>query len=335
MRGRIIGGLTASILLSITGLAASARSIEPAPALGGPVVTERAGKPSLVKRDMEGRLERLEGRPEIAALELLNLTAGERAEADKMLAERAGRIAIVRSENQTTIVKLQGARQAGDSQAARAALQELRPKLADLLEPTLEARLAGAIPAARRDEFSQLLREYFAAAAAGERAGQRGGQRPEGRPRGERPGVPPAGEEDGMRPQGEEPAAPAEGQGPSERPRREGKRPGGREGPGGEAGGPAARSRIEFAMVLRELSQDLGAAVQERRDRSDELLSAVGATPEQAERIRAAMRNAADGSGAPPTAQQRQVLMQAIMKELTPEQQAKAREFFRGRRGPG
>ena len=107
--------------------------------------------------------------------------------------------------------------------------------------------------------------------------------------------------------------------------------------PGGP-GAPTPARRMEMNLTLRELAQSLGATVNERKERTDEIVRLAEATPEQEERIRALARAAgekaaAGGQRGYPTAEARAELMRQIMAMLSPEQRRRLAEGLRPRGG--
>ncbi|MBL8990814.1 MAG: hypothetical protein JNJ48_04450 [Phycisphaerae bacterium] len=289
--------LAAAGLVWAAGAAAWAEP-EPKPAakpdpMSGPKVEPGAGDAAkapttLVKRDFDGKLERLDRRPEAAALDLLGLTAEERSGADKLLAERAAKVSVLLADHYALFLSLQGARQGG------AGAEELRPKMREfreaaggLIDPPLAQQVAATLPEGKRAEFSRLVGEYIRAMSEEEAASRRGGE-----------------------------------------PAMEGDRPAGRRP---ERAG-AAPMRMELNLLLRETARTLNAMVTERRERMDEVLKAVEATDEQAEKIRRLAReNAAEGGGMKQTEAQRAELARKILEVLTPEQRRKWVEATRGR----
>lgn len=108
----------------------------------------------------------------------------------------------------------------------------------------------------------------------------------------------------------------------------DGKRPAGRRP---ERAG-AASMMMEMNLLLRETGRGLAAKVTERRERMDELLKAVDATDEQAEKIRRlAGESASEANGYKQTPAQRAELTKRIMDVLTPEQRRQWMEGMRGR----
>ncbi|MEY3230368.1 MAG: hypothetical protein RL689_457, partial [Planctomycetota bacterium] len=94
----------------------------------------------------------------------------------------------------------------------------------------------------------------------------------------------------------------------------------------------AAAMMMEMNLLLRETGRGLAAKVTERRERMDELLKAVDATDEQAEKIRRLAReSASETSGYKQTEAQRAELTRKILDVLTPEQRRTWMEAMRGR----
>ena len=94
----------------------------------------------------------------------------------------------------------------------------------------------------------------------------------------------------------------------------------------------AASMMMEMNLLLRETGRGLAAKVAEGRERVDELLKAVDATDEQAEKIRRLAReSASEASGYKQTEAQRAELTRKILDVLTPEQRRTWMEAMRGR----
>lgn len=108
----------------------------------------------------------------------------------------------------------------------------------------------------------------------------------------------------------------------------EGERPAGRR----PARAGAGSMMMEMNLLLRETGRALAAKVTERRERMDELLKAVEATDEQAEKIRRLAReSASEASVYKQTEAQRAELTRKIMDVLTPDQRRAWMEAMRGR----
>jgi hypothetical protein len=132
----------------------------PSDILAGPKVSEGPERPSLVKVDFAGQLERLDTRPEAAAISLLNLSAEERAKVDRFFTERTASVTAALYENMDAFLELQAVRQSGDLAEARPQLRRFRQSVAPLLNPPLAEQVAAHLPESARDEFSRLVNEY-------------------------------------------------------------------------------------------------------------------------------------------------------------------------------
>lgn len=188
MNRTIPGRLLACSLVVAAGMAGSAHAqSRPAPppeaakpgdegAMRGPRVRETLAPVSLVHRDMSGKLERLETRPEQAALDLLHLTPEQRKPADEAIAARRVQVNRLLQEHYELFIKLQTARQGGATpEEIRPLMREFRPIAGALLSPTLAERVAGVLPEEKRAEFGKLVEEYNAASVADAPAGRGGG----------------------------------------------------------------------------------------------------------------------------------------------------------------
>lgn len=132
--------------------------------LAGPRVVERAGVPTLVSREADGRVRRLDISPEEAAIDAMRVEG----EAGKALADlfrsRARAMDLFVSQNIDLITKLNS-----ETRPARkgALLIEGLSKLEGLWrEGTLEGRTRELLPPERRDEFDALVRGYWGAIVA-------------------------------------------------------------------------------------------------------------------------------------------------------------------------
>jgi hypothetical protein len=171
-------------VLTVAGLAAGAGLHGPGDGdvLRGPTVRQREKPSTLVKRDMNGQLERLEMRPEQAALDLLGLTVEQRKDADAVLAKRYVSVTALLRENWELFQKLLTARQAGaKAEEIRPLIRQFRPIAAPLLNPGLEEQVAGALPEEKRAEFKRIVDEYKAVIAAEPPPGAGGGPEMSGR----------------------------------------------------------------------------------------------------------------------------------------------------------
>lgn len=272
-------------------------AVDDPPLLSGPKVAPEHAQASLVKRNLNGKLERIETRPEFAAVSLLTLTPEQRAKVDELLARRAADVSAALHDNMDLFLQIQAARQGGDMPGARPLMRQLREKVPTLINPPLAEQLADVLPEASRQEFTRLVTEYAQALSAEESAAR----------------------------------SPAAGNPDSDRPER--RRNSSR---AAAASSPAAAARYELSQLVREMARTLSSIVSERRERTDALITAVEATPEQQAQIEAILRQMAeqsrssDKSGATtPSPERRAQSIGQIMALLTPEQQKKLREFLR------
>lgn len=137
---------------------------EPAPLAGPSVAPRSAAAPSLVRRDSNGRLQRLDLPPGEAALALLPLDAPTKAKTNAILRERSALWDRLIKENLSTILAL------GSSQNEPAALLRHASALVLKAQPlllrgSLDAELSLALPAEHRRTFDALVRDYFRAVA--------------------------------------------------------------------------------------------------------------------------------------------------------------------------
>jgi hypothetical protein len=137
----------------------SAQTGEPGP-LSGPRVASPAPRVTLVERDFEGRLRRLEASPEEAALSRLNLAEATRAKADAVLAARAAVVDKIVGGNIELLLRL-----STSGQADRLEQVQLAGEAFDALRPLRERgpllkELRDALPGAEAAELSRLVTEY-------------------------------------------------------------------------------------------------------------------------------------------------------------------------------
>ncbi|MGD9688646.1 MAG: hypothetical protein AB7K52_03205 [Phycisphaerales bacterium] len=132
----------------------------PSGSLAGPRVTTERDQ-TLVRRDMSGRVVRLEIFPAEAALALLNLGDDARARARQLLVERAAILDSTVRDNIEMLTELVSAGQSGDqAEAVRIAVafsQRLRPLAR---RGAVETELAGVLPPDAAKRLRELVREY-------------------------------------------------------------------------------------------------------------------------------------------------------------------------------
>ncbi len=275
-----------------------APAVEPANPMGGPSIkpaTATPPKPTLITRDFAGKLIPLETRPEYAAIDLLKLTPTEKAAIDTLRSDRATRVNQVLQKHYTLFLDIQGDSQSGERAKAMTKIRELRQAEPDLFEPPLSERVSGLLGTENKAVFTSLLDEYTKAEVA-DRAPAKS------------PGA--ADGEDSMRG-----ATPAAGS-PEARPRRR---------LGDQAATPPAfdARRRESMLTMREIGRSLRSTVQDRTQRADAMMKAIGATPELEEKIREILRQGgAANPGGEPTPEARAETTRKIFALLTPEQRA-------------
>jgi len=290
--------------------------------LRGPTVNDSAPPKTLVRQDFEGRLEPLDTRAEEAGLALLTLDDGERAATEKVLSAHKVAVRALLYDNMDLFLEMQSKRQSGDRDAFRASFTSFRELAAPLTDPTLLDRLTEPLSMTNAAELRRLVGEYREALA--KEAAPEEGERPR-RSRGSGANAP---------------SEPMGGDGSGNPRARDGARPEGRftgtAGPAG-AGRPGAQAvaqRVEAMALLREMAQTLAATVTERRARMAELITAIDATPEQAEQITSILRDAAESateSKYKASPESRGAMMQKLLAVLTPEQRPLALKHFRER----
>jgi hypothetical protein len=240
--------------------------------LAGPKIAVAEQRATLVQRDFDGGLVRLEERPETAALALLTLDAAEKESTEALLTDRAVRVAAALRDHTDLFLRAQNLRQGGLGAEDRQVLRALRDAIRPLLEPTLASSVEAVLSEGNRAEFRRLLAEYHAALAAAS----------------------------GMS---------------SETSR------GGRREPAGAA---------ELRLTVLEMARSLGGIVEDRRERTEAILRAANATPEQERAIREILRNQEASPGAGASEEARRRVMQEIMQTLATEQRRAVAQHLRG-----
>jgi hypothetical protein len=166
-------GLIAGLAMAQDSVPGSAPIDPAAPAevanpLAGPEVSpagaDGAANKSLVERDFEGKVKKLEERPEEAALRLLTLSAREKAATDAVLAERSAMLDKLVRENINLLVRAQTAREGGSQDERKAIYAEFREKLAPLTaNGTFEEQIARGLTPENAERFRAITREYWQA----------------------------------------------------------------------------------------------------------------------------------------------------------------------------
>lgn len=133
------------------------------PVLRGPVVPDGSVR-TLVAQDMTGRFQRVEGRPEAAALPLLRLSPETRSAAAAVIEARAVSIREFLIDHVDELKASTDAAAAGDQKTA----QRIREEVQDRFEPEhprdpLLVPLSKVLSPAETEELRHLLDEYWAA----------------------------------------------------------------------------------------------------------------------------------------------------------------------------
>ncbi len=159
-----------TLLLTIAmGLMGSAAGQDDAP-LGGPPVDASATAPTLIERDYEGRLRKLERRPEIAALDMLGLTDTELAPANEVVDERAALIEKIVFNNLLLLGEVGTALETAPPGAGMEAVEpDLRERFEAALGPLwmgtpLVDQIQDALPEHARVEYRRIVDTWYAAA---------------------------------------------------------------------------------------------------------------------------------------------------------------------------
>ncbi|MGD9688780.1 MAG: hypothetical protein AB7K52_02525 [Phycisphaerales bacterium] len=136
--------------------------------LAGPSIQPAAAeRKSLVERDFDGKVKRLEVLPIVAAIELIKLEPGVRAQIDEIIARRNAALDALVRDNLRLIVELAGANQAGKKDEAGKLLRELYAAAAPLRElGPLQVEIQRALPAGAKSEAIRLTQEYWSAIVA-------------------------------------------------------------------------------------------------------------------------------------------------------------------------
>ncbi len=157
----------ALIALAIALFAAPALSAEPdtpRDPLAGPSVSEKKKPLTIIERDADGRVKRLEVTPAEAAAKIMSLSKETREKVDNVLVTQAATMDQVVRDNFDLIVKAAGAFDSKDKVASTRYLQELW----QVSEPVrkrgqLVEQIAKVLSKAEADQLRSLVREYLKA----------------------------------------------------------------------------------------------------------------------------------------------------------------------------
>lgn len=298
------------VTLAFSVLCCAASAQESPSALAGPKVEVATTRMSLVKLDFDGRLKILDERPERAALDLLTLTEAEREATRRILQQRAIDVSDLLSQHQALFLKIQTSRQGmagGGTRSEKpeselsAYMREFRPLADHLLNPPLLDVLSGVLTKENSKKFSQLVHEYNTAVLT------------------ERNSTPREGSDSGARMAGES------GQQDSSKTDSRSREKGVDESRGSLS--PMQLNRMEMNALLREMAKSLSSMVQERREKTEELIKTLDLTPEQEAKIRKIIRGQGERGGLNPTREDQREMWRLILVELTADQRVKAQAY--------
>lgn len=155
------------LIVSLATLSASAqqdRSPPEAPLAGPQVgVHVQTGKSSLtlVRREFDGRLMRIESEPVAAAIAIMELSPADRQRADKVLLDRAVAIDRLLQDNMRLVLELQNAFQPGDDGDGQRALASLYEQAKPIfLKGQLVDLVAAQLPADQARELKRIVDDY-------------------------------------------------------------------------------------------------------------------------------------------------------------------------------
>lgn len=137
--------------------------------LSGPAVKKVQQKPSLVERDVEGKIVRLQMQPAEAALKLMKFDEATQKKVDEIVLRQTAALDGVVRDNLEAIAKIAGLNQAGNKAEALAAFKELFDK-SDVLRRRggLINQLTGVMSDEQAAELRELVGDYYKARLAEE-----------------------------------------------------------------------------------------------------------------------------------------------------------------------
>jgi hypothetical protein len=141
----------------------SAPPASDADALRGPTIEKSPERPehSIVERDFNGRLKKLEDHPVLVALSRLTLTPEQKSAAEKVLGDRAAAIDTIVRDNLKELVELDGAKKSGDTATANKLQAELLEKAKPFFKRgTMLAELMPVLPDDKFAELKKMVDEY-------------------------------------------------------------------------------------------------------------------------------------------------------------------------------
>ncbi len=164
--------MNALCMIVLSGALAAASPSEPGVLSGPGVNAPVEPRPTLIRRDFEGRIVRPDHPIEEDAVRVLDLDEPTRARVDQLLARRARLFDEALIANLDLLVEAESTFTAGSPADKASFLQRAMHALGPVNSGgSLEAQIRAALPADQRRAFSALLREYWDAVIADARAG--------------------------------------------------------------------------------------------------------------------------------------------------------------------
>ncbi|MFN7021440.1 MAG: hypothetical protein ACK4WH_08955 [Phycisphaerales bacterium] len=152
-------------VIPITLMADPPPAPEPATLAGPRVDGLPTGRRTLVHREFDGRLKRLEVEPVGAAVAIMDLSASDRAAAERVLLERKTAFDALIRDNIPLLMRADGAFKGHDGGEGQRALQQLFEKARPIIDrgPLID-QVAGALSPGAAAELRRIHAEYMAAA---------------------------------------------------------------------------------------------------------------------------------------------------------------------------
>lgn len=133
--------------------------------LRGPDVPENVSR-TLVRTDAQGRFQRVEGRPEEAAINVLTIDPETREQARQAAAARRESMRVFLLDNLDLVIESTDAQEAGNQDKVRELMRQMRERFDSekRRDPALEP-IAAVLGAGQREELTGLVDEYWQALA--------------------------------------------------------------------------------------------------------------------------------------------------------------------------
>jgi hypothetical protein len=130
----------------------------------GPKVQPKAGEPTLIKYDVNGKLVRPEVSPDEAALEFIGLDAGEKEAVQQILVGRAAIMDGLIADNLHLLLKFQGVRTGDTPKEQMQALKDLTKVFEPVREMgPLRTQVEPHMAPEKAAKYKQILQDYWAA----------------------------------------------------------------------------------------------------------------------------------------------------------------------------